>query len=211
MRRLRRRRSRQDDWEDESTGPDEDQALSALDQLSDEDLYGAYDDAPIESFVPVEDDDFDVYEYDAEPETASPPREASRRGWFSRPRLSLRPAASESGSALRWDYLLLALLLIGGGIFGALLNQDRLQAQIEEWWPLAVVVVAALWMIIALVRRQIASFLGGAALAGVGLSLVMNNQDIAGFKETVLGMVLVTAGLGIVIRGFVLRQRAPLS
>jgi hypothetical protein len=209
MRRLRRRRSRQEDWEDESTSPDEDQALSALDQLSDEDLYGAYDDAPIEPFVPVEDDDFDVYEYDAPPETASPAGESPRRGRFSQPHLSLRPAASSS--ALRWDYLLLALLLIGGGVFGALLNQDRLQAQIEEWWPLAVVVVAALWMIIALVRRQIASFLGGAALAGVGLSLLMNNQDIAGFKETVLGMVLVTAGLGIVIRGFVLRQQAPLG
>jgi hypothetical protein len=211
MRRLRRRRSRQEDWEDESASPDEDQALSALDQLSDEDLYGTYDDAPIEPFVPVEDDDFGVYEYDAGPETASPARESSRRGRFSRPRLSLRPAAPGSGSALRWDYLLLALLLIGGGIFGALLNQDRLQADIEEWWPLAVVVVAALWMIIALVRRRIASFLGGAALAGVGLSLLMNNQDIAGFKETVLGMVLVTAGLGIVIRGFVLRQRTPLG
>jgi hypothetical protein len=211
MRRLRRRRSRQEDWEDESASPDEDQALSALDQLSDEDLYGTYDDAPIEPFVPVEDDDFDVYEYAAGAETASPARESSRRGRFSWPRLSLSPTASGSGSAFRWDYLLLALLLIGGGIFGALLNQDRLQAQIEEWWPLAVVGVAALWMIIALVRRQIASFLGGAALAGVGLSLLMNNQDIAGFKETVLGMVLVTAGLGIVIRGFVLRQRAPLG
>jgi hypothetical protein len=209
MRRLRRRRSRQEDWEDESTGPDDDQALSALDQLSDEDLFGAYDDAPIEPFVPVEDDDFDVYEYDAPPETASPARESPRRGRFSRPHLSLRPAAP--GSALRWDYLLLALLLIGGGVFGALLNQDRLQAEIEEWWPLAVVIVAALWMIIALARRQVASFLGGAALAGVGLSLLMNNQDIAGFKETVLGMVLVTAGLGIVIRGFVLRQRTPLG
>jgi hypothetical protein len=209
MRRLRRRRSRQEDWQDESTSSDDDQALSALDQLSDEDLYGTYDDAPIEPFVPVEDDDYELYEYEAQPETASPAREPRRRVRFPRPQL--RSRLLTSGSGLRWDYLLLALILIGGGIFGALLNQDRLQAQIEEWWPLAVVVVAALWMIIALARRQVASFLGGAALAGVGLSLLMNNQDIADFKQTVLGMVLVTAGLGIVIRGFVLRQRTPLG
>jgi hypothetical protein len=209
MRRLRRRRSRQKDWQDESTGPDEDQGLSALDQLSDEDLYGDYGDAPIEPFVPVEDDDYEVYEYGEQPGTAPPIGEPRRRVRLARPHLKLRSPAI--GSALRWDYLLLVLVLIGGGIFGALLNQDRLQAQIEEWWPLAVVVVAGLWMIIALARRQVASFLGGAALAGVGLSLLMNNQDIAGFKETVLGMVLVTAGLGIVIRGFVLRQRTPLG
>jgi hypothetical protein len=208
MRRLRRRRSRQEEWQDESTNLDDDQVLSALDQLPDEDLYGDYEDAPIEPFVPVEDDDDQDYEYfdDTSPEAASPARASRRRVW---PRL--RPRSSGTGLALRWDHLLLVLVLIGGGIFFTLLNQNRLQAQIEEWWPLAVVVVAALWMIIALARRQVASFLGGAVLAGVGLSLLMNNQDIARFKETVLGMVLVTAGLGIVIRGFVLRQRTPLS
>lgn len=208
MRRLSRRRSRQEDREDESiTSEDRMALLSALDQL-DEDLYGEYEEAPIEPFVPVEGDDVEPYEYRNLPDTAYPAGEARRRVQFPRPHLGLRPPGS--GTALRWDYLLLALVLIGGGIFGALLNQDRLQAQIEEWWPLAVVVMAAVWMIIALARRQVASFLGGAALAGVGLSLLMNNQDIADFKETVLGMVLVTAGLGIVIRGFVLRQQTPL-
>ncbi len=208
MRRLSRRRSRPVDREDESTTSDDKMALSALDQFADEDLYGEYEEEPIEPFVPVEGDDFEPYDYNNLPETAYPAHEARRRVQFPRPHLGLRPPAS--GTALRWDYLLLAVVLIGGGIFGALLNRDRLQAQIEEWWPLAVVVVAAAWMIIALARRQVASFLGGAALAGVGLSLLMNNQDIAGFKETVLGMVLVTAGLGIVIRGFVLRQQTPL-
>jgi hypothetical protein len=95
------------------------------------------------------------------------------------------------------------------GIFGALLNRGQVPDNIEEWWPLAIVVAAAVWMVIALARRQVASFLGGSALAGVGLSLVMNNQDIADFRETLLGMVLVTAGLGIAIRGFLLRQQHP--
>ena len=128
MRRLRRRRSRQDDWQ---TDADEDQALSALDQLPDEDLYGDYDDTPIEPFVPVEDDDYELYEYEAQLETASPAREPRRRVRFPRPQL--RSRLLTSGSGLRWDYLLLALILIGGGIFGALLNQDRLQGSRLEF------------------------------------------------------------------------------
>jgi hypothetical protein len=136
-------------------------------------------------------------------ETAYPPRAPRRR-------LHLpRPAVNLPSPGIQWGYLLLVLVLIGGGIFGALLNRDEVPVNIEEWWPVAVVIVAALWMLIALARRQVASLLGGAALAGVGLSLVMNNQEIADFEETVLGMVLVTAGLGIVIQGFLLRQRTP--
>jgi len=41
-------------------------------------------------------------------------------------------------------------------------------------------------MLIALIRRQVASFLGGAALAGIGLSLLMDTQDIALVKDTLL-------------------------
>ena len=36
-----------------------------------------------------------------------------------------------------------------------------------------------LWMLITLVRRQVTSFLGGAALVGVGLSALLDAQDIA--------------------------------
>ena len=68
-------------------------------------------------------------------------------------------------------------------------------------------VVAGLWMLIALVRRQVTSFLGGAALVGVGLSALLDAQDIAALRDTLLGTVLVTVGLGVVVRGFLLRGR----
>ncbi|RPI98452.1 MAG: hypothetical protein EHM39_07950 [Chloroflexi bacterium] len=201
MRRLnRRRRARREQWADELIAPESE-------PVPDEepyDEYGDYDEAAIEPFVPVTSEDEEAdYPDELETETAYPAHEPRRRLRLSRPEVHLPSPGIEGG------YLLLALVLIGGGIFGALLNRGEVPPDIEEWWPVAVVVVAALWMLIALARRQVASLLGGAALAGVGLSLLMNNQDIADFEETLLGMVLVTAGLGIVIQGFLLRQHTP--
>jgi hypothetical protein len=198
----RREREHQAEWTDEPSlldqfdMPDE----TPGDETSDW-PYGEYDETPIEPFVPVSGD---FQEGMPDTGTAYPERESDRPA--SRPRFSGR--APDLG--IQWGYLLLALALIAAGIFGTLLSQDRLRGDVAEWWPVSIVVVAALWMIIALARRQIASFLGGAALAGIGLSLVMNNQDIADFRETALGMALVTVGLGIVIRGFLLRQQHPL-
>jgi sulfite exporter TauE/SafE len=53
----------------------------------------------------------------------------------------------------------------------------------------------------------VASFLGGAAFTGLGVSLLMDTQDVAQFQETVMGVLLVMVGLGIIIRGFLLRGR----
>jgi len=121
--------------------------------------------------------------------------------------LSRRLLRPSPGVRIRFGVLLLALALIAGGIFGTLLWQDRLREEVTRWWPAILLVAAALWMLIALVRRQVTSFLGGAALAGVGLSALLDAQDIATLRETLLGLVLVTVGLGIVVRGFLLRGR----
>ena len=204
MRRLNRRRSRREEWDAEPVP-------SPLDVVPEEDFYDEYDeygedypDAPIEPFVPVPGDDYETYDNSdvLQTETAYPARESRRR--LRLPRLRV------PSLGLQWGYLLLTLVLIVGGVFGTLLNRDQVSGRLEEWWPAAIIIMAGLWMLIALVRRQATSFLGGAALAGVGLSLIMHKQDIADYQETLLGMVLVTAGLGIVIRGFLLRQRTPM-
>lgn len=130
------------------------------------------------------------------------PRE--RRRSLARPR---RPRVSVR---IRFGVLVLLIVLIAGGIFGTLMKQERLEPAIEEWWPVAILVGAALWMLAALVQRRIAPFLGGAAAAGVGLSLLMDTQDIAAADQTLLGIVLATVGLGIIIRGFLLRQQSAL-
>jgi hypothetical protein len=156
------------------------------------------DDTPAEDemvpFVPVT----ATQQYDEEePDTAFPhmPEDQPRR----RRRIA-RPA-------LQYRYLLLALFLGAAGILGTLLKQDQLPSTVREWWPAVVLAGTVVWLLGALVQRHIASFLGASAIAGLGLSVLMDTQDIATFEETVMGVMLVTVGLGIVIRGFLLRQQ----
>lgn len=233
MRRLfgRRARGRDDDDPrvDDYAAPD--QAVNADD---DDAEYGTDE---FEAFVPVEreydtyeafedvngeDHDTDdalsygpAYEpYEPPPYTAEgdagvgvpePPETGTRRRRLRVPRVPLPHA--QGGNTLRWDALLLAVALVALGIFGTLLVQDQLSGDIVEWWPVGLVAVALVWMLVALVRRHVTSFLGATALAGIGLSALMDAQDIARFDETLLGVVLVMLGLGIVMRGFLLRQR----
>ncbi len=160
------------------------------------------EDVPIEPFVPVSGADAAddrAYAYPPAGMPAAEEETARRRRRLPRPSLGVR---------IRFWVLLLALALIAGGIFGTLLWQDRLRDEVTVWWPVIPLVISALWMLIALVRRQVTSFLGGAALAGFGLSALLDTQDIAALRETLLGTVLVTVGLGVVVRGFLLRGRA---
>ena len=67
-------------------------------------------------------------------------------------------------------------------------------------------VFSLLWLVIALNRRNVTSALGAAALAGVGISALLDVQGIAAWRETLIGTVVVMLGLGIVLRGLLLRQ-----
>ncbi|MBN2305316.1 MAG: hypothetical protein JXQ72_12600 [Anaerolineae bacterium] len=175
-------------------------------------MYDALsDDTPIEPFVPVS----RTYDEYGTVESGDLPRRRSRRSRLSRPRVRLPrlrlPRLSVSrpslGLEIRSSVLLLVLLLAAAGVFGTFLKQDRIGNDIEVWWPSVIVIGAVVWMLAALVRRQVAAFLGAAAVVGVGISLLLDAQDIAAAQETLLGIVLATIGLGIVIRGFLLRQQ----
>jgi hypothetical protein len=195
MRRLRpfRRRSRQRD-SDEAPSPD---------YLVDEEDEAA----SFQPFVPVS----GAYQYqddEAESESAYvSPSEPRRR--IRLPRLRVRLPRLSLGLDIRFGLLLLALLLIAAGVFGTLLNLDRLHGDMTTWWPLGIIVVASLWLVVGLLQRQAAVVLGSSAGIGIGLSLLMHTQDIATLNETLVGVVLVTAGLGIVIRGLLIRQQTP--
>ncbi|MEB2287157.1 MAG: hypothetical protein OZ934_03500 [Anaerolineae bacterium] len=189
---LRRRRRYQQ--------PDEIPSAQMADAFDADSAAPGDEEMPIEPFVSVSGADAAAdraYAYSPAGMPAAEEETPARRR-------SSRPAA---GARLRFWVLLLALALIAGGIFGTLLRQDRLREEAVAWWPAILLVASALWMLIALVRRQVTSFLGGAALAGVGLSALLDAQDIAALRETLLGIVLVAVGLGIVVRGFLLRGR----
>lgn len=203
MRSLFRRGARQHD------------EVNRFQPLDDDDESAAYGAEAIDSqgefepFVPVQGDYAAYDEADGTTETAFPePGPPRRRRRLRLPRRSLPRVSLDL--PVRWDMLLVVIVLIAAGIFGTLLLRGDLADSVEEWWSVVVFAFAGLWMLFALLRRHVTAFLGAAAVAGVGLSLIMDGQDIAQFEETVLGMVLVTTGLGIGIRGLLLRQRTPL-
>ncbi|MCD4687617.1 MAG: hypothetical protein K8S97_16945 [Anaerolineae bacterium] len=185
--------------DDTDTDSPVDDAQIAADAF-DNDASDDYNVDEFDAFVPVGPGAHEAYAVDDEPDDdmAAADDHTPRRRRLSRPALDM---------ALRGDVLLVALALIAAGIFGTLLVRGDVRAEVRDWWPVALVATTIVWMLGALLRRHVASFLGAAAFAGVGLSLLMDTQDIANVEETLLGVVLITAGLGIAVRGLLLRQR----
>lgn len=110
-------------------------------------------------------------------------------------------------NGVRLSVLVLALTLVAAGIVGTLVNLDRLELSVPDAWPAGVLLAAVVWLIVSLARRQVTPALGAAALAGIGLSALLDAEAIAPWRETLVGLVLIAVGLGIVIRGLLLRQR----
>lgn len=208
MRRLFRRRARRHSTGDEPAHNGEPLPGETSSLAGEED-----DEYESEPFVPVaqQQDDYGAMDDDDETEVAGIAPAGSRRRFRPRvrvprlhvPRLRLR--RPRLTLTIRPAMLLLALALIVAGVLGTLLKQDRLDTDLTSWWPLALVAGAGLWMLAALIQRRVAAFLGGAASAGVGLSALLDTQDIAQVQETLLGVVLVAVGVGIVMRGLLLR------
>lgn len=101
---------------------------------------------------------------------------------------------------------LVALALVAGGIFFTLLNVVELPSLITRWWPTIALFIALFWSLSALNRRNAAAFLGGAGAAGLSISLLLDAQEIANFGETFVGLVLISIGTGVIMRGLLLRQ-----
>jgi hypothetical protein len=107
---------------------------------------------------------------------------------------------------VRPGLLLIALGLIIGGVFVTLLNTVTLPDSVLRWYPMGSLGVAFGWAFVALVRRNIAQFVAGMVVFGLSLSLLLDTQDVASFRETFIGILLMSFGLAIVIRGLLLRQ-----
>jgi hypothetical protein len=119
------------------------------------------------------------------------------------PRPAQRPAAKR---VIHPGFLLAALGLLVGGMFFTLLNNADLPEVVDRWWPMVSLVIALIWSLSALARRNATSFLGGAAVTGLSISLLLHTQGVAQFRETFVGVTLISLGLAIVVRGLLLRQ-----
>ena len=108
---------------------------------------------------------------------------------------------------VNWTAILTILVLILITVFAILLIQGLLPVEIVTWWPLSVALVAAIWFLVALVRRQARGLLGSAALFGLSVSMLLAAQGVASLQTTFVGVTFIAIGTGIVLRGLLLRQQ----
>lgn len=153
--------------------------------------------------VIAEEEEQSLVPYDL-PAEGLPPEEPPLTARPARP-LRPRPAAHWE---IRPALLILSVALVIAGIFFTLLNVASLSAAVREWWPAVLLGAAMLWSLIALIRRDAVAFLGGAGVSGVSISLLIDTQEMAEFRETVVGAILISIGVAIVVRGLLLRPRS---
>ncbi len=96
--------------------------------------------------------------------------------------------------------------LVVGGIFWTLANLGATSATVDTWWPGVFLALSVAWALYTLLTRQASPFLAAAALSGLSVSLLLHTHDLLLWRETVLGSVLIAVGLGVIVRGLVLRQ-----
>ncbi len=107
---------------------------------------------------------------------------------------------------INWGALFLVLILIAVTVFIVLLNQNALPPEAVMWWPVVVAVPSALWLLVALVRRNARSILAAAALLGVSISLLLTTQKVP-LGSSLVGITFITTGAGIMLRGLLLRNQ----
>lgn len=102
--------------------------------------------------------------------------------------------------------LLFALGLVAGGVFWMLYNLGKTPTTLNQWWPMVLLAFAALWAVYSLIIRHASAFLAATVLIGISFSLWLDAQDYLIWRETLIGCILIALGLGIMVRGLLLRQ-----
>ena len=153
---------------------------------------------PEESYANNYEDDYEylAYEIDDE-EIESPPPPVARP----------TPKRRRGVKLAKPGLFLIALALVAVGIFFTLLNIVDFSDEVLEWWPAVTLGIAGLWSLVALIRRDSTAFLGGAGVAAISISLLLDAQSVAEFHETVVGIILIMLGVAVVVRGLLMRPR----
>lgn len=142
-------------------------------------------------------EDDSAVESGAEPTEASPPQ----------PQRVMLPR-SPSPFSLNRGWLLIVLALVAAAVGLALHNLNLLPKSVIGWLPLLVIGPAALWLLLSITRRSPKGMLGSTALLGIGLSLLLSAHNVAPLEATLMGIVLVSVGAGLLLRGLLLRGQS---
>ncbi|MBX3062891.1 MAG: hypothetical protein KF726_07940 [Anaerolineae bacterium] len=138
---------------------------------------------------------------DIVPATSSPEEMPRRRAVKPRSRTETR---------VRWGVLFSLLIVIVVALALLLNAQNVLPAEVLLWWPLALLIPGVVWLFGALVQRSGRGMLSSAAVIGVGISLLLGTQSILPVGSTLVGIVLISAGTSILLRGLLL-GRQPIT
>ncbi|MFN7210867.1 MAG: hypothetical protein ACK4P1_10830, partial [Aggregatilineales bacterium] len=100
----------------------------------------------------------------------------------------------------------LAVVLIGA--IWLLIAFEALPEAFYAAAPVAAGVFGALWFLVALLRRHSRSILFAAAWLGASLSLLLAAQGIAEVGDTLIGLVLIAVGVALILRGLLMANVA---
>ena len=107
---------------------------------------------------------------------------------------------------INWPIFLAIILLIALSVGLILNNLGVLPQSILAYWPLALLILSALWTVLALIRRRVRSLLGSTALLGLSIALfLITTGNIIASGSTLLGIMLISVGAGLLLRGLLLR------
>ncbi len=105
-----------------------------------------------------------------------------------------------------WPLIVTMVALIALTAFFTASNRGTLPRAVQLWWPLAIVVMAVIWLLRSLIRRGASSLLASTALLGFGISLLLASAYQVPLNATLLGVPLIAAGMGIIVRGLFWRS-----
>ncbi len=124
------------------------------------------------------------------------------------------PNDSESASSPLLPFTLQGSVVLGVLVvvlIGAIWLLIALEALPEEFYAAASVaagVVGVVWFLVALLRRHSRSILFAAAWLGASVSLLLAAQGIAEVGDTLIGLVLIAVGVALILRGLLMANVA---
>jgi hypothetical protein len=123
---------------------------------------------------------------------------------FRRQRSSTESASSPV-MKLNGVALFVILILIAITAIALALTQGMIAEPYDKFWPVLIAVPALLWLIAAIIRRNMRNMMISAILFGFSLSLLFALQGIP-LGSTLIGIVLICVGITILLRGLLLRS-----
>lgn len=133
--------------------------------------------------------------------------EAAEAPAESAPPRRLTPPRPRLPFTLQGSVLLGILAAIGVGVVWLLLSFDLLPSAFSVVGAIAAAAFGALWFLAALVRRNPRGIIFSAAWLGAALSLLLAAQGIAAVGTTLIGLVFITVGAALVLRGLLMANQ----